>query len=58
MRAEWQWSTHGESRAKESVKSVMAVAISGGTPSHDFLAACKASSQACRSSLQQRVQSG
>ena len=49
--------THGELRAKDSVRSVMAVAISGGTPSHVFFAACRASSHACRSSLRQPLQS-
>ena len=38
------------------MRSVIAVAISGGTPSHVFFAACSASSHACRSSLRRRTQ--
>ncbi len=48
--------THGESRANESERSVIAEAICGGTPSHVFFAACSASSHACRSSLRRTTQ--
>ena len=48
--------TYVELAASGSARPVMALAISGGTPSHVFLAASRASNHACRSSLQHRME--